>query len=204
MTEVWDHANALATGLQHRDAEHVFAEPRGRPTRPSVAEAMPKPDVAISPVAAMDVFLPRRHQFVDPRGVGHPIEIEVFPKRSRPDVEHRAPVLGNEVERGIGLTRLCECLQHVEAVECGNIFRAADFQHGLGGLARVPHAGEHQQRRSGFGRVDVGHYLAPALRGVGAEGGRRSVAQFGKEASAGLERHHEQRLKPSGDPLLVW
>ena len=60
-----------------------------------------------------------------------------------------------------------------------------------------------KQRRAGLGLVHVGHDLASARGGVGAELRGVAVAERGHQARAAFEGHHQQALQAGGDALLV-
>ena len=134
--------------LQRRDPEHMPAEPRSRPAGPAVAEAVAEAFVAVVAEVAVDVGLALGHELVDRCCVFRPGEVEVFPERGRPHVEHAAPVAADQLQGGFGLARLGQGLEHIEAVESRHAAGPARQQHLASGRLRIPHAGQDLQARA--------------------------------------------------------
>ena len=203
VAELRRDSDTFEAGLEGLDAEDMLAEPCGGAAGPAVAETVSKTFVTVSAEVSVDIFFAGGNEFIDARGIGDPIEVEILPEGGGAEIEHGAPIGADEIEGGIGVAGFGERLQDIETVEGGDAFGSVAFEDRIGGFAGVSHVGQSEESGAGLGTIVVGDDLASASGGGGAECSGGVVAKGGHEAGAAFEGHDQQGLEAGGDALGV-
>ena len=73
--------------------------------------------------------------------------IEVFPESRGPQVEHRTPIIGDDLQSLVVKAAFGQRLEHVISVEGRETFRPAPGDHRPAHLAGVGQPGQHEHRR---------------------------------------------------------
>ena len=106
--QLWNDADALHAGFERLNTEHMLTQPRRRPTRPTVTQAVPKPDVTMRAVIAVNIPFPGRDNFINARRVVRPRQIEIFPERRRAVIQHRSPIRADEIQSRVRVAGIRE------------------------------------------------------------------------------------------------
>ena len=176
----------------------MAAEPRRRSAGPSVAETVTEAHITPGAAVGMDIELSFGHHLVDARRVFRVFIVEIFPEGRRPQVQHPAPVGGNEVH-GLGIMAAGgKGLQQVIAHEGSELFRSVP-QDDLRGLLRIHQAFQGEQGR--------GLAVADGIGDIGpqAPGSRQAfllqslVFQPFRHFRSGFQRAYAQGLQAGMD-----
>ena len=139
------NTNHPATWLHHLNAQHIFAQPRGRSGSPTMTQAVPKALITIGSKLSVNISHTRRHQLVDRRRTRQPIQIKILPKCCRAQIKHRAPILPDPVERTLIIPGSRHCPKHVITIKSGKAFGAIHGKITPISLNRIHQPGECQQ-----------------------------------------------------------
>ena len=125
--------------------------------------------------------------------------IEVFPESRGPQVEHRTPIIGDDLQSLVVKAAFGQRLEHVISVEGRETFRPAPGDHRPAHLAGVGQPGQHEHRRRLLVPQVVGHVPPQPPQRPMALRLHLPVAEPAADFGAGLHGHHHQGLIPGMD-----
>ncbi len=203
------NAYAREARFQRLYAQYTAEQESRRAARPAVAQAVPEALVAIRAEVAVNVLLALGHDFVNRRGILHPVDREILPERRRAHLKHAAPERAHIVQRARNVPAQRPRLHDVAAHEAGIAPRAVLRQpFGIDRL-RVRRARYGQNCRRGLAFGWLRAIPSHAARRLRAGFRQRLLAEHGQHARRVVQRQLQKplhalvrsRLVPAGRPV---
>ena len=192
---MWRNSYFLETWFQDFHPQNMAAQPSGRTGSPTMAQTMTESLIAIIAIRTVHIDFSFRNQFVDTGRILRPIHVEIFPESGSTQIEHRSPILTDDIHGSLVITSLRHGFQHVITIESRETLGSSYTQHVLICLFGFHQSGQSHEGCTLLGLIMVWNILLQFLGSLGTTIRQCLVAHSQCHFVTSIHRHDHKSLQ---------